>query len=283
MSLFRGARLGLPVAASVTAIVAALFGLPAPTADAFMVQNHDRVTRDALAPLGVDNSAMAQILVGPPPGAGAVGSDAFFSDEFRHIDNAKDPADICARTTQAWNFFTPLIIGGAVPSGPGGTDLVDGPQARAAFGGLAHAVQDFYAHSNWVEDNIAAGDLYRMPPPLMPTCDPATLPPGLHTGFFQLFPGTNHEDPLAGCPPGGPPPGFVECHSVLNKDTWNSPRGIIQVPGTNPPINNFDLAMQLANRATVDLYWQVRNLVVSNAGECAANNLFQADLHAACW
>ena len=34
----------------------------------------------------------------------------------------------------------------------------------------------------------------------MPTCDPATLPPGLHTGFFAI--NADHDDPLAGCPPG---------------------------------------------------------------------------------
>ncbi|KUH82727.1 MULTISPECIES: hypothetical protein [unclassified Mycobacterium] len=270
---------------SIVVVLAAAFALvcasAAPTAQAFQIQNHDRITRDALAPLGVDEATMGQILVGPPPGAGVVGSDAFFADEFRHIDNAKDPADICARTQEAWNFFTPLILNGAQPAGPGGSDLVDGPGARAAFGGLAHALQDFYSHSNWVEDNIAVGQLDRMPPPLMPTCDPASLPPGLHTGFYAF--GGDHHDPLGGCPPGGPPPGFVECHSTLNKDSWDTPRGMMLVPGTNPPINNYDLAARLATKATADLYWQIRNLVVSDAGECAAANLFQVERRQACW
>lgn len=275
----RRPRLGLSVA--VVAAIAAVVGALAPPAHAFQVQNHDRITRDALTPLGVDQSALGQILIGPPPGAGAVGSDAFFFDEFRHIDGANNPVDICNMTTQAWNFFTPIILSGAKASGPGGNDLVDGPGARAAFGGLAHALQDFYSHSNWVEDNIAVNQPDRMPPPLMPTCDPATLPPGLHTGFFEA--GTDHDDPIGGCPPGGPPPGVVECHSTLNKDNWNTPRGGIMVPGSNPPINNYDLAAILATRATTDLYWQVRNLVVADAGECVADNLFQADRHQACW
>ena len=103
-----------------------------------------------------------------------------------------------------------------------------------------------------------------MPPPLMPTCDPAALPPGLHTGFFAIH--ANHDDPLAGCPPGGPPPGFAECHSTLNKDDWDTARGIILIPGTNPPINNYDLAARLATKATTDLYWQVRNLIVRRRG-----------------
>ena len=239
MFLSRRPRVGVPIAIAAAMGVAASIGLLAPTADAFYIQNHERVTRDALTPLGVDNAAIAQILVGPPPGAGAVGSDAFFADEFRHIDDAKNPADICALTQAAWNFFTPIILSGAQPSGPGGSDLVNGPAARAAFGGLAHALQDFYSHSNWVEDNIAVGQLDRMPPPLMPTCDPATLPAGLHSGFFSLDLGGAHEDPLAGCPPGGPPPGFAECHSTLNKDAWDTPRGIILVPGDESAHQQF--------------------------------------------
>jgi hypothetical protein len=272
--------MGLSVAVAVAA-TAAVVGALAPPAQAFQIQNHERVTRDALTPLGVDQAALGQILVGPPPGAGAVGSDAFFSDEFRHIDGANNPVEICNLTQEAWNFFTPIILAGARPSGPGGSDLVDGPGARAAFGGLAHALQDFYSHSNWVEDSIAINQPDRMPPPLMPTCDPAAFPPGLHTGFFEIT--ANHDDLLGGCPPGGPPPGFIECHSTLNKDAWNSPRGGVMVPGSNPPINYFDLAARLATKATTDLYGQVRDLVSANAGPCAADNLFQADRRQACW
>ena len=121
-----------------------------------------------------------------------------------------------------------------------------------------------------------------MPPPLMPTCDPSTLPAGLHSGYFSLDFG-NHEDPLAGCPPGGLPPGFAECHSTLNKDGPGTPRGILPVPGANPPMNYFDLAARLATRATTDLYWQVRGLVANEHGECAAANLFQVDRNQPCW
>jgi hypothetical protein len=273
----RSKFLSIAAAIATTAVVGAL----APPAQAFQIQNHERITRDALTPLGVDQAAIGQILVGPPPGAGAVGSDAFFFDKFRHIDNANNPTEICNMTQEAWNFFTPVILAGARPSGPSGSDLVDGPGARAAFGGLAHAVQDFYSHSNWVEDNIAVNQLDRMPPPLMPTCDPAAFPPNLHTGFFDVT--ASQDDPIGGCPPGGPPPGVVECHSTLNKDAWNTSRGIIQVSGTNPPINNFDLAAKLATTATVDLYNQIRDLVSADAGPCAADNLFQADRHQACW
>jgi hypothetical protein len=280
MGLFRQLRPGVLMITAM-AVVAATVGVTAPDAEAFYIQNHERVTRDALTPAGVDNATLNQILVGPPPGAGAVGSDAFFSDEFRHIDDAKNPAEICDRTVQAWNVFTPIVMSGSQPVGPNGSDLADGPAARAAFGGLAHALQDFYSHSNWVEDNIAAGQLDRLAPPLMPTCDPATLPADLHTGFFSMD--FSSDFPLAGCPPAGPPPGFAECHSTLNKDGWDTPRGILAVPGANPPMNYFDLAARLATRATTDLYWQVRGLVVNEHGECAAANLLQVDRHQPCW
>jgi hypothetical protein len=97
-------RLGLPAVIVASAVVTALLVLPAPKSQAFYIQNHERITRDALAPVGVDNAAMNQILVGPPPGAGTVGSDAFFFDEFRHIDDAKNPAEICARTERPGTF-----------------------------------------------------------------------------------------------------------------------------------------------------------------------------------
>jgi len=280
MRLFRRLRPGVLVITAVT-VVAAMVGLPAPSAHAFYIQNHERITRDALTQAAVDPATVNEILVGPPPGAGAVGSDAFFSDEFRHIDDAMNPVDICARTQDAWNFFTPIVLSGSAPVGPTGSESADGPGARAAFGGLAHALQDFYSHTNWVEDNLAVGQLERMPPSLMPTCDPAALPAGLHSGFFSMD--FSSDFPLGGCPPAGPPPGFAECHSTLNKDAWDTPRGIQAVPGANPPMNYFDLAARLATRATTDLYSQVRRLVASGHGECAAANLFQVDRHQPCW
>jgi hypothetical protein len=50
------------------------------------------------------------------------------------------------RSEQAWNFFTPIVLTGAQPVGPHGSDLANEASARAAFGGLAHALRDFYSH-----------------------------------------------------------------------------------------------------------------------------------------
>jgi hypothetical protein len=40
-------------------------------------------------------------------------------------------------------------------------------------------------------------------------------------------------------------------------------------------MNMYDLAAQLATRATTDFYFQVRDLVASNNGQNAATALFQ--------
>jgi hypothetical protein len=63
-TLCRRLRPGL-LAVGAAIVVAAVFGLPAPNAQAFFIQNHERITRDALPPGEVDNTAMLQILAGP--------------------------------------------------------------------------------------------------------------------------------------------------------------------------------------------------------------------------
>lgn len=239
--------------------VAAVAAFCVPTASAFYVQNHESITRAALPADQVSPAALQQITVGPPPGGGVVGSDAFATDEFRHLDNSLNPADICARAGQAWGLFSPIVQNGSVLVNGG---LADGPGARAAFGALLHTQQDFYAHSNWVEIDLAIGQPDRLAPPIFPTCDPAAFPPELHTGYFNLAAGDHDSDPLGGCPPGGPPPPFVECHSTLNKD------------GSSRP--NYGVAAALATRASTDLFWWVRNWVASVNGEEAAVQLFQA-------
>jgi hypothetical protein len=248
--------------------VAASFGLFAPKVQAFYIQNHETITRNALPQ--IPNDVMLQILVGPLPGAGDVGSDAFFNEAFRHLDNAPNAAQMCAEAQQGWNTFVPIIRSGSQPVGAG---LADAPAARSAFGGLIHVQQDFYAHSNYVEDIVAAGEPYRLAPAIFPTCNPGDFPADFHTGYFELNLG-NHEDPLSGCPPGGPPPGFQECHSTLNKDGPSTIRGRQPAAGTNG--NLYDLASQLATAATTNLYNQIRARVANTNGENAAALLFGA-------
>ncbi|BBZ60049.1 hypothetical protein [Mycolicibacterium monacense] len=258
----------------------------APSAQAFYIHNHAAVTRAALPPDQVNEIAILQILNGPPPGGGAMGSDAFATDQWRHIDNAKNPGDICARAQQAWSTLSPVILRGSQPVGPGANALRDGPGARAAFGGLMHAQQDFYSHSNWVETNIAAGQPERPAPALFPACNPSAFPADLHTGYFNAL--YSAQFPLDGCPPAGPPPGFQECHAVLNKDGPNTARGGQPVPGTS--MNMYDLAARLSTATSADLYRHVRGLIASTVsaqnpgvdGECIASKFFRPDLLGPC-
>ncbi|OBA94424.1 hypothetical protein A5662_19430 [Mycobacteriaceae bacterium 1482268.1] len=274
-----------PLVAAAVAGVTALF-CSAQDAQAFYIDNHASITRNALPPNQVSEIAMLEILNGPPPGGGAMGSDAFATDQWRHLDNAKNPGDICARAQQAWSIFEPVIISGSQPVGPGASVLANGPAARAAFGGLAHAQQDFYAHSNWVEGDIVAGQLDRVAPPIFPTCNPADFPSDLHTGYFNML--YSQQFPLDGCPPSGPPPGYQECHSAMNKDGPTTARGGQLVPGTD--MNMYDLAASLATTATTTLYQQVHDLVASTVaaknpgvdGECVATKLFHPDLLGPC-
>lgn len=260
-------RTTLSACAIALTTVAASVGFSAPQAQAFYIQYHESVTRHALPPDQVTNDALVQILVGPPPGGGAVGSDAFAHEGWRHLDNSANPADICANARIAWDVFSPVLLNG---SHLAGANLVDGPAARAAFGALLHVQQDFYSHTNWVEQNIALGDLYRLAPPIFPACNPADFPADLHTGFFNMD--FSQEFPLEGCPPAGPPPPFQECHLTMAKDGPGDIRGGQLVPGTN--LNMYDLSAQLATTASTNLYNEIRGLVTTTNGTPAANALF---------
>lgn len=268
MTLTRRHPLGVLAVVVASLAAVASFVAFAPRAQAFYVKYHETITRNALPADQVSQLAVNQILIGPPPGGGAMGSDAFATDEFRHLDNSINPVDICNRARLAWDTFSPIILSGSVVNG---NVEVDGPGARAAFGALLHTQQDLYAHSNWVDDNIAIGQVDRMAPPIFPVCNPADFPADLHTGYYNID--FSQQFPLEGCPAGGPPPGFQECHTTLNKDGPHTPRGAMAVPGTN--LNEYDVAAQLATRASTDLYFQIRDWVANANGENAAVQLFQ--------
>ena len=242
-------------------------GVATPKAQAFYVLNHEAITRAALPPDQVTEDALIEILVGPPPGGGAAGSDAFATEEWRHLDNSVTPVDICARARTAWDVLSPALLSGSVIAGDA---LVDGPAARAAFGALLHAQQDFYSHTNWVESAVAANDPHRIAAPIFPECNPADFPADLHTGFFSMD--FSQEFPLQGCPPAGPPPPFQECHLNLSKDGPGDIRGGQPAAGTN--LNLYDLARQSATTASTNLYHQIRGLVAATNGEPAATVLF---------
>jgi hypothetical protein len=105
------------------------------------------------------------------------------------------------------------------PGAPAGAERVTTyrQQALGYFGQYLHAIQDFYAHSNWIELQVAQNVV----PPLAPIqygCDSSTLPNGLTTGYFDVwspfdFCGPTNA-PAGAQPPPRPPArsGFTLCH-----------------------------------------------------------------------
>lgn len=111
-----------------------------------------------------------------------------------------------------------------------------GNDVYANFGALTHTVQDFYAHSNWVELHLSVS-----PIPVW-NLDVASLPDGIVSGVFWL-------DSPKLCGPGAP------THEELNKDNPTSQEGQKVVPdGPNQGKTLFELAFDAARRATEEQF-----------------------------
>jgi hypothetical protein len=233
---------------------ACLTALPAA---AFKLGPHQQILQTAVGPR-IDTTTFNEMLGTLLSGLGNQGSDRYQFDAFRHFDSAPSTTAVCARANDAWNRFYAEINGSVHPQNAPEYDQIAGiTDARTSFGALTHALQDFYAHSNWVELYLAMGQQPPLATALFPTCVPAALPTGLETGYFDLAYG------LGGCPNSPlndawfPPAGFGFCHETLNKDSDQTRHGREIIPGTNQTYHA--LAAQLAAAHTAILY----DLVVS--------------------
>jgi len=257
---------------------------PQTPVNAFSLDAHQSILYTAL-PLGisnvtdVDQGAMNEIVGSFWTGAGNRGSDLYQSAEFRHFDGAPSPAAVCARANQVWSLFVSRIDSGSqILNSPSYDRLSDAISARSAFGGLTHALQDFYSHSNWIELG------FRTQAPLFPICSAAALPPGLQTGYFRI--GISH--PVSGCPEGGPPAPFLYCHLHLNKDKPQD-HGADIIPGSGG-VTYHTMAMNLARAHTSAIYTMIRSRVEGSvspsthdvSGSCVGRLLFQWSWHGAC-
>jgi len=208
---------------------------------------------------------------------------------YRHFDNAPDPSAVCDRANAAWNRFYAEIRDSVQPQNPPNYDKIGGiSDARYSFGALTHALQDFYAHSNWVELYLTAGQSPPLATALFPSCGPATLPAGLETGYFDLIFG------LGGCPNSAtydqwfPPPGFGYCHETLNKDSNQTRHGREVITGTNQSYH--ELAAQLATTHTSALYDMVVNRLKADwqarfpniRADCLVDRVMVADTFQPC-
>jgi len=114
--------------------------------------------------------------------------------------------------------------------------------ALAAFGRLLHTVQDFYAHSNWMEIH-----LYFDPIPVW-DLDLNNLPSGIVSGTWLFgFPKKCSEGALK--------------HSELNKDELSSEEGE-KIVSTGPLAGEtlFSLAHEVAIRATLEQFERLKQL-----------------------
>jgi hypothetical protein len=123
------------------------------------------------------------------------------------------------------------------------TAIAHGQDTYTSFGQLLHTVQDFYAHSNWIElhqqeDPVPIWDLTL-----------ASLPPDIVSGTYSVG------SPKL-CGPDAPD------HAQINKDSPNSEEGrkIVQ-SGPNQGKSLFDLAYDTALRATQAQFAQLLRIL----------------------
>ena len=164
------------------------------------------------------------------------------SYDFRYIDNAINPAYIRARNTDAWNFFTPIVLSGirtcrsrlaATPA------MALGPAPRSMA--WRTRSRDFYSHTNWVDDNVAVAQPgARMPPAAAaeratrPLCPPPCTPDSSRSTWSTPCRAARrsacrqalHLDSRTAT-------------RALNKDAWDTPRGIQAVPRQSEPADEL--------------------------------------------
>lgn len=200
----------------------------------FSLVYHQQVTQTALAG-EFSKGALTQVV------QGNLSNDfAFAYDASYHVDN-------CG-WTEAQSTLSALQDG--VLSALGARDE---KRARLQFGQMLHIVQDFYAHSNWVEHHHGV-DPASMP--LVVLIEDA--PPSDWSWFSGTYIDTNPT--ASNCPAGTP------SHDDFNKDTPDSPEGSqsFGVGGTT----NFDAALEVAARTTKEELRRIE--VVINDSVCGS-------------
>ena len=187
----------------------------------FNVSNHSRITSEANS--GILTSEQLAIVI-----ANNVAQDGHQVDSKRHFDNCCF-AEGAAYIKDEWHKIE-------VETDP----LTE--TALIAFGRLLHTVQDFYAHSNWIElhqsdDPIPIWDL-----------NLNTLPSGIVSGTWSIGYPKN-------CTSQAPH------HSQLNKDDPESEEGrkVVAI-GPNHGKTLFTLAYDAAIRASSKQFEQLKNV-----------------------
>lgn len=163
----------------------------------------------------------------------------------KHFDNARNREALQFRWEKGLHHYFTQAMDYANPQKPSRKRVVQ------ALGRTSHALQDFYAHTNWIEIYAGLGKVETMAPLLDDTFQISLFPENLSSGFYSLKYGST------GCPTCGgsykPPVGYAYCHEQIAKDYPQKGHGSDLVPDGRC---YYDLAILLATRATREL-WDV--------------------------
>lgn len=196
-----------------------------PNIYAFDWSYHRSITTHALSPLGFSTTAIDQI------------ADANISIDVEkgsnhayHVDSESFEAASALMRSHLYATAISVMKG-------------DVKSARASFGYLTHTVQDFYAHTNYVE--LMPGkpiDLFRLNNPKNSvTCSRTNLTNGLTSGYYP-----DSSTPAKKC-----------SHFILNKDS-----------GSSAP------AIRYAESATAQVYDMLEQEVLSTSSDQQKNAIF---------
>lgn len=154
---------------------------------------HEAISREALASAGYDVIAASEVVAG-----NFLTDKDEFTDPAAHFDNEAFTAGSARLTRKGEEILDAL-------------QACDPARAREHLGRSFHAVQDFFAHANWVETKGPKEpiDLFSMKdPPKDLKCDPVKRQGALTSGYW----------------PDDKRPAPHKCiHKELNKDTPDRP------------------------------------------------------------
>jgi hypothetical protein len=228
-----------------------------------------------------------------------------------HFDSAKNPAELC----QLWMKGPDKLLNDAAFYAVSAIDpqtIVNDPftaprfLALSAYGQYLHAIQDFYAHTNWIELHVAAGKVPGLAP-IQKACVEKTLQDALpnpqkdklQSGYFTVRLFNTLPDACGEGP--GLPEGFEYCHGpfkipfpfdVWSKESTLDPKLMLakdlpdRYHGAQPiimpdgstitlkdgtPATYHKMAVQLATLATTETFTVFHDRVVKALGEAVTS------------
>ncbi len=216
------------------------------------VKTHERIVRDAL--IGrMSAEALNWVVVAN------LRCDLYQLSPERHFDSAPDRETL----GRLWRMGLRRFYLRALDlMKPPAFDASQRKPALQYFGRASHALADFYAHTNWVEIQVAAGDMDALAPLLETPFDPQNYPEELQSGYYSLRYG------IKGCPnvQGSylPPAPFRFCHETIAKDHADKGHGADLATPAGP--SYYELAVNMAVRSTAELWERFCEQVEEQAG-----------------